>query len=372
MITSNLPYNFLLRGKTLYLTALSLTMVASFSRSVHAAPEVSAGYSAGSKILDISTTVSAGPNPITASIGPLTIPAGPNAQGIGAGSGYCDVHIGSIKLFASNSVTANPSLIPVNLDREGLTEFHGTFQDTITVTSPGVLNGVPLVIFPVISTHYGFGGSATGFNDDASFAQPSFGLVVLRNTGVSGNDYQQRNKDCFTSAAFPSPPCPSSAFDTWALSPITVKCGVPFDLSVYAQAAAGVRTIPGGSAHALSDLSTTVNWLGVAAVTLTNLTVLSNFTFTSQSGTNFGVKLHAVSNAIPNLTLEIANPDEMTICWQSVPYQLYRLESRSNLLASTSWQPVGSLMVGDGTVLCLTQPTTAQQKYFRVACVPNP
>jgi len=337
---------------------------------VSATAIVSAEYSAGSLILDIfaSGTVS---HPSAALIGPIIIPAGPGAQGSGSGYGSANVHHGSIKLYASNSVTANPALLPTNMDRESSVEFHGIFQDTVTVTAPGVLGGTLIVMFPVISTDYSFGGSAAGEDNDASHAAPSFGITVTRNTGVGGNDFQQRNKSCFFSAAFPSAPCPFPALDTWILAPITVQCGVPFDLTVYAQAAAGVRTIPGGSASTGSDLSSTVSWLGVAAVTLTNQTVLSSYTFASESGFNYGVKLQAVSNAVPTLTLALPDPETTTICWPTVPLQIYRLESRTNLNIG-SWAMVGDLVVGDGSAICQDYPITGSARFYRVAKVPNP
>lgn len=351
--------------------AVALLSLSSTLR-VSATAIVSAEYSAGSLILDISSsgTVS---DPAAALIGPITIPAGSGAQGSGGGYGSANVHHGSIKLFASNSITANPSLIPPNIDREGVVEFHGIFSDTVTVTAPGVLSGTPIVIVPVISTDYSFSGSAAGVDitSDASFASPGFTLTVIRNTGVGGNDFQQRGKGCFFSAAFPSAPCPFPALDTWVLAPITVQCGVPYDLSVYAQAAAGVRTVPGGSASTGANLSSTVNWSGVAAVTLTNQTVLSNYAFASESGFNYGVKLQAVSNAAPILTLELPDPETATICWPTVPLQIYRLESRTNLNTG-SWTTVGDLVVGDGSPICQDHPIAGAARFYRVAKVPNP
>jgi len=335
-----------------------------------AVSEVNAGYSAGSLILDISASGSVS-DPSAALIGTILIPPGPGAQGSGSGKGSANVHHGSIKLYASNSITANLSLIPTSIDRESIVEFHGIFYDTVTVTAPGVLGGTPIIIVPVISTDYSFNGSASGVTDEASHAAPSFGITVLRNTGVDGNDYQQRNKSCFFSAAFPSAPCPFPALDTWVLAPITVLCGVPFDLSVNAAAAAGVRTIPGGSASSGADLSSTINWLGVAAVTLTNQTVLSDYTFASESGFNYGVKLQAVSNAAPTLTLELPDPETTTICWPTVPLQIYRLESRTNLNVG-SWAMVGDLVVGDGSPICQGYPITGSARFYRVAKVPNP
>ena len=81
--------------------------------------------------------------------------------------------------------------------------------------------------------------------------------------------------------------------------------------------------------------------------------------------------VQAVSNAAPILTLELPDPETATICWPTVPLQIYRLESRTNLNTG-SWTTVGDLVVGDGSPICQDHPIAGAARFYRVAKVPNP
>ena len=353
--------------------ALTTVFVDGLNSRTWAASFVYADYSAGSSILDISARASVGPHPTSVTILPVVIPAGLGAQGGGSAQGLNDVHHGMIKLYAKMTASANSSLNPPNIDRTHQAAFNAGFEDSVTVSVPAVAVGTPIVIVPAISIDYKFSGSASGFDSDASYASPGFLVNVSHERGPlhGGLDYQQRSGGCFFSAAFTPDPCPSPAVDSWVLDPITVKSGVSFSLTTYAQAAAGGRTIPGGSMAAESDLSTTITWLGVAAVMLTNQTVVSNYTFTSESGFNYGAKVSANANSAPSLSVVVDSPDTLTISWMSVPFQIYRLESRASF-SSGSWTGLGEMMVGDGLQITIPQDTLGTQQYYRVACIPNP
>lgn len=360
---------------------LFVVMAMAYSLSipqVHAISVVDASYSAGSKILDMNVGVSGASHPSNVAILPVIINPGPNADGTGQASGSYDVKHGSIKLTAAMTATAhNPLLVP-NMDREHGCSFHGSYQDRVTITAPSVPTGTPGLFVPVIFIHrvldqmFAIGTTPTP-NTDASWSSPSFSVDVWINRGWlnGGYDGQQNSGNCILSAAFPPDPCVQDTVITWALNPFTFTYGVPFDLGMVAVAGTHLRTIPGGSAGGSSDLGATVMWLGVAAVALTNQTIISNYTFTAESGFNYGTKLQAVSNAVPTLTLEVTSPETVTVCWPSVPNQIYQLESRTNL-SSGSWQTIGDLVVGDGSQVCKALPVAGPSRFYRVASVPNP
>ncbi|MCC6820780.1 MAG: hypothetical protein V9H26_09545 [Verrucomicrobiota bacterium] len=91
----------------------------------------------------------------------------------------------------------------------------------------------------------------------------------------------------------------------------------------------------------------------------------------SRSNRQHKQELQAVSNAVPTLTLEVTSPETVTVCWPSVPNQIYLLESRTNL-SSGSWQTIGGLVVGDGSQICKALPGTGPSRFYRVASAPNP
>lgn len=344
----------------------------------HAIAVVGADYSAGSLILDINVSQSGLSHPSNVVISTVFINPGPNADGTGQASGSYDVHFGSIKVTAAMTATAHNPLVVPNMDREHGCAFNGYFQDRVTITAPGVATGTLGSYSPVISIHRAFSQmSAIGTtpipNTDASWSSPSHLVNVWINRGSQngGYDQQQNFESCFLSAAFAPDPCVPDKVVTWVLNPFTFKYGVPFDLGTIAQAGVGLRTIPGGSAGGKSDLGATVTWLGVAAVTLTNQTVISNYTFAAESGFNYGTKLQAVSNAIPRMTLELPDPETVKVCWPTVPYQIYRLESGTNLNTG-AWTSVGNLVVGDGSQICQDYPVESAARFYRVAQVPNP
>ncbi len=360
---------------------LVVTLGVAYSLSIpvaHAIAVVGASYSAGSLILDMNVSDSGPSHPSNVAISPITFNPGPNADGTGQASGSYDVHYGSIKVTAGMTAAANNPLVVPNMDREHGCSFSGYFQDRVTITASGVPTGTLGSYTPVISIHRVFSQlSAIGTtpipNTDASWSSPSHLVNVWINRGGQngGYDQQQYSESCFLSAAFAPDPCVPDKVVTWVLNPFTFKYGVPFDLGTIAQAGVGLRTIPGGSAGGKSDLGATVTWLGVAAVTLTNQTVISNYTFAAESGFNYGAKLQAISNAVPRMTLQLPDLETVKVCWPTVPYQIYRLESATNLNTG-SWVSLGNLVVGDGSQICQDYPLESSARFYRVAQVPNP
>lgn len=346
-------------------------------QSCMATAQVWADYGAESPILDIRLFEQATPHPSHVAITPIVIPAGPAAQGSGQATGSYDVHHGLIKLTAAMTALADDPLAP-GLNREHQSAFNGGFQDIVTITnSPPLPVGTPLVIAPVMAIHSLFTLSASGVipvpNSDASFASPSYSVQVAFDKGPSygGVVEHQKWKSCFLSAAGPPDFCPTNLTETWVLPTLTVPYGVPFDLTVNAQAGVSLRTPPGGSAAAGSDLGAMISWLGMVVVALTNGMVLTNCTFTAESGFDYGVRLQPANNPPPTLALDASDPEILKICWSAAPLQVYQLQASTNL-ASGIWLAEGELLVGTGEQLCIEQNPAGLQRFYRVWCVPNP
>jgi hypothetical protein len=115
----------------------------------------------------------------------------------------------------------------------------------------------------------------------------------------------------------------------------------------------------------LNTAATTASGVGSYPITASGAAA-ANYTIQYVSGTLQVIALPQLTGASVNVN----GTQQFVVSWQTFPNQTYQLLSNADL-SSTTWTPVGGPVIGDGTMVSVTNSTSASpQCFYRVQVQP--
>jgi hypothetical protein len=193
---------------------------------------------------------------------------------------YAEVGYGVIRVRASAQInTGSYDISMVSMD-SGVSA-DGTFSDMVTISAPG-LAGLSGTFVPVIKVSGRLSASGSGSEPPfASFSEASWVLDF-----VPG--FEQRSALCSGyDGAGPVCDFQGDKFGTYTLKPVAFTYGRSFVMTVKMSAGTFSRTVPNGSTDVENDLSFTTTWKGFGGVFDDQGAPVSNFSVTSNTGTDW-------------------------------------------------------------------------------------